>query len=106
MNPALQESVAARIAALKAADAEAGTPVPVDLVTASGSGLDPHLSPAAVYYQAKRVAKERGMAPEAVNKLIEQHIEAPDMELFGQARINVLKLNLVLDKLAASPMTK
>jgi len=97
-NPALLEVVKARIAELKAADPENSSPVPVDLVTASGSGLDPHISPAAAYYQVARVARSRHMSPEALRRLVQQRIEGPQWGLFGEPRINVLLLNLALDR--------
>ena len=97
-NPALLDAVRARIAALKAADPGNALPVPVDLVTASGSGLDPHVSPAAALYQATRVARERHMDLAAVRQLVVSHVEAPQWGLFGEARVNVLLLNLALDR--------
>lgn len=96
-NPALEEAVAARIAALRAADPANRDPVPVDLVTASASGLDPHISPAAALYQANRVAAARGLPRARVLELIEAHTERPWLGLFGEARVHVLGLNLALD---------
>jgi len=97
LNPALKDAVAARIAALRAADPGNTAPIPVDLVTSSASGLDPHISPAAARYQAGRVARARGLAPERVLQLVEAHTERPWLGLFGEARVHVLGLNLALD---------
>ena len=97
MNPALVEAVAARIAALRAADPGNDAPVPVDLVTASGSGLDPHISPAAAEYQLSRVARERGMPVERVRELIAGATRGRTFGIFGEPRVNVLELNLALD---------
>lgn len=98
-NPALLEAVKARIEALKAADPENPLPVPVDLVTASGSGLDPDISVAAALYQVSRIAKARGMSEDAVRALVESHIKEPQLSDLGEPRVNVLELNLALDKL-------
>ena len=97
LNPALTEAVRARIAALRAADSTATGPVPVDLVTASGSGLDPHISPAAAEYQVARVARARGMTPDAVRTLVARHTEGRTFGLLGEPRVNVLELNLALE---------
>jgi len=97
-NPALADAVQARIEALKAADPGNQAPVPVDLVSASASGLDPHISMAAARYQAARVARERGLPLEAVQRLIQAHTEARDLAVLGEPRVNVLKLNLALDQ--------
>jgi potassium-transporting ATPase KdpC subunit len=97
-NPALLEAVKTRIAELKAADSENSSPVPVDLVTASGSGLDPHISPAAAFYQVERVARSRHISPEALRRLVQQRVEGPQWGVFGEPRVNVLLLNLALDR--------
>ena len=97
LNPALADAVKARIEALRAADPGNTQPVPVDLVTASASGLDPHISPAAARYQAARVARARGLPPAQVESLLERHIEAPLWGILGEPRVNVLALNLALD---------
>lgn len=96
-HPALAEAVQARIAALRAADPGNTAPVPVDLVTASASGLDPHISLAAARYQVTRVARVRSLAPEQVNTLVDQHTEGAWLGFMGEARVNVLALNLALD---------
>jgi len=103
LNPALQEAVKGRIAALKAADPGNTSPVPVDLVTASGSGLDPHISAAAARYQVERVARARRLSRDAVMSLVLRHVERPWMGFFGEPRVNVLALNLALDTLARAP---
>src|SRR5580658_2161801 len=96
-NSALIDAVRGRIDALKAADPGNSLPIPVDLVTASGSGLDPHVSPAAALYQVARVAKARGMGSAHLRELIAQHTAAPDLGVFGEPVVNVLELNLALD---------
>ena len=101
-NPALADAVKERIAALRAADPGNGQAVPIDLVTASGSGLDPEISVAAALYQAPRVARERGMGLKAVNTLIERHAQRPWLGVVGEPRVNVLALNLSLDGKAAA----
>lgn len=97
-SEALQAAVRDRIAALRAADPDNRAPVPVDLVTASASGLDPHISPAAAQHQAGRVARARGLPPASVQVLIAAHTERPWLGVFGEARVNVLALNLALDQ--------
>jgi K+-transporting ATPase ATPase C chain len=99
LNPALTDAVKARVDALKEADPDNTQPVPVDLVTASGSGLDPEISIAAAYYQAPRIARVRNMSLDQVKALIEQHAERPWLGIIGEPRVNVLALNLALDKL-------
>ena len=96
-NPALIEAINARVKALRDADPANGTPVPVDLVTASGSGLDPHISPAAALYQVPRIAKARAMDEAALRDLVTAHTEGRSFGLLGEPRVNVLRLNLALD---------
>lgn len=99
LNPALLDAIKPRVAALRAADPGNSAPVPIDLVTASGSGLDPEISLAAANYQAARVARARGLAPERVQALIAQHTEGTLLGVLGEPRVNVLELNLALDAL-------
>ncbi|RSE86360.1 potassium-transporting ATPase subunit KdpC [Achromobacter denitrificans] len=101
-NPALAEAIQARIAALKAADPGNPLPVPAELLTASGSGLDPHISPAAAAYQAARVARARQLPREQVDALIRAHTDTPWLGLLGDPTVNVLTLNLALDQLPAA----
>jgi K+-transporting ATPase ATPase C chain len=97
-SKALLEAVQARVDALHTADPGNTAPIPVDLVTASGSGLDPHISIAAALYQTPRVARARGLSEEAVRRLIAEHTEDRQFGLLGEPRVNVLALNLALDK--------
>lgn len=99
LNPALEAAVKARIAALKAADPSQTEPLPVDLVTASASGLDPHISPAAAAWQAPRIARLRGLPLDVVGGLIAQHTQGRQLGVLGEARVNVLQLNLAMDEL-------
>jgi potassium-transporting ATPase KdpC subunit len=100
LNPALTDAVKARIQALRAADPGNVAPVPVDLVTASASGLDPEMSVAAALYQARRVARVRGLDAQTVRDLIGAHSQGRMLGLLGEPRVNVLDLNLALDGLA------
>jgi K+-transporting ATPase ATPase C chain len=102
LNPALTDAVKARVEALRAADPGNIAPVPVDLVTASASGLDPDISPAAAKYQAARVARVRGVPLDRINTLIADNTEGPKWGLLGEPRVNVLALNIALDAFAGS----
>ncbi len=105
-NPALVQQARDRIAALHAADPGNPAPIPVDLVTASASGLDPHISPAAAYYQAARVARRRGADPAAIRALVDRQIEGRTFGVLGEPRVNVVLLNRALDAmLGVSPAT-
>jgi K+-transporting ATPase ATPase C chain len=99
LNPALLDQVKAYAQALRAADPDNPQPIPVELVTASASGLDPQISPAGARYQAARVARARGIPPAQVAALIAAHEQGPWLGLIGERRINVLELNLALDQL-------
>ncbi len=98
-NPALAQAVRARVQALQAADPGNTLPVPADLVMASASGLDPHISPEAAAYQLARVARARGLGVEQLRALVAQHTEGRQWGLFGEPRVHVLELNLALDAL-------
>ncbi len=100
-NPALVQAVTDRIAALRTADPGNSAPVPVDLVTASASGLDPHISPAAAAYQVSRIAKLRGLPVPTVQALVTQHTQAPLWGVLGEPVVNVLALNLALQGMKA-----
>ena len=97
LNPALVDAVKGRVEALRKADPGNTAPIPVDLVTASASGLDPHLSVAAAEYQVARVARERGLAPDAVRAAVARHTEGRQLGFLGEPRVNVLAVNLDLD---------
>ncbi|MBS1228088.1 MAG: transporting ATPase, KdpC subunit [Proteobacteria bacterium] len=100
LNPALLDAVKARIEALKTADPENTRPIPSDLVTASASGLDPHISPDAAHYQIERIARARQIAPSKVKAMVERNTEERQWGIFGEARVNVLELNLALDSVS------
>jgi K+-transporting ATPase ATPase C chain len=97
-NPALVEAVKTRVTALQKADPGNTSSLPIDLVTSSGSGLDPHLSPAAAFYQVPRVARARDLSEDQVRHLVSQFIEPRQWGFLGEPRVNVLKLNLSLDR--------
>ena len=99
-NPALIEAVKGRVAALRAADHGNHTSIPVDLVTASASGLDPHIAPAAARFQVKRVARIRGLKEDTVESLVSQYTSGRQFAFLGEPRVNVLELNLALDTLS------
>ena len=102
-NPALLEAVKGRIEALRQVDPANPAPIPADLVTASASGLDPHISPAAAFYQVARVAKARGLAAEQVKSLVAEYSEGRQWGFLGEPRVNVLKLNLALETRSPRP---
>lgn len=97
-NPALIEAVKARIDALKIADPDNTLPIPVDLVTASASGLDPDITPAAALYQVPRVARARGLDPLKLREMVLAQVKGPQWAIFGESRVNVLLLNLSVDR--------
>ena len=97
-NPALLDAIKGRVQAVRQAHPDQAGPVPADLVTASASGLDPHISPAAAEYQVSRVAQGRGLLPDAVRRLVADHTEGRTLGLLGEPRVNVLELNLALDE--------
>jgi len=96
-NPALLDAIKGRVEAIRAAHPDPTKPVPVDLVTASGSGLDPHISPAAAEFQLARVATVRGLSEDKVRELIASNTEGRSLGVLGEPRVNVLRLNLALD---------
>jgi K+-transporting ATPase ATPase C chain len=100
LNPALVDAVKGRVEALRKADPQNKAPVPIDLVTASASGLDPQISLAAAEYQVARVARARGLSVDTVRALVAQHTASRQFGFFGEPGVNVLQLNLALDKLA------
>ncbi len=97
INPALLKAVQDRVDSLRKADPENQDSIPVDLVTASGSGLDPHITPAAAFYQLKRVARVRGVSESAIEQLIRKHTQGRFLGIQGEPAVNVLELNLELD---------
>jgi K+-transporting ATPase ATPase C chain len=106
LNPALQDAIKGRVQALRDADPDLKGPIPVDLITASGSGLDPEISPASAKIQVRRVAKVRAMKEEEVASLVAQHTQVRQLGILGEPRVNVLPLNLALDRLAKEKLSK
>jgi potassium-transporting ATPase KdpC subunit len=103
LNPALLEATAKRVKELKDADPQNTKPVPVDLVTASGSGLDPHISVAAALYQVPRVARSRSVNEEKIKSLVDRYTDGRQLGILGEPRVNVLKLNVALDEMKLPP---
>jgi K+-transporting ATPase ATPase C chain len=106
LNPAFLDAVKKRVQDLRAADPQNTRPIPVDLVTASGSGLDPHISVAAAQYQISRVARARGLSEGTVRSLVNQYTEGRQLRFLGEPRVNVLKLNLALDEVKSFSQEK
>jgi len=106
LNPALATAIQTRVTALREADPGNTAPVPVDLVTASGSGLDPELSPSAALYQVRRVARARGVPAQRVEQLVKNHIQGRTFGMLGEARVNTLALNLALDRDFGQPKAR
>jgi K+-transporting ATPase ATPase C chain len=106
LNPALFDAVKKRVQDLRAADPQNTQPIPVDLVTSSGSGLDPHISVAAAQYQVSRVARSRGVSEETVRSLVHRYTERRQLGFLGESRVNVLKLNLALDEVKSLSQEK
>jgi K+-transporting ATPase ATPase C chain len=98
LNPDYLKGIKERVESLKAANPDSSAPIPIDLVTASGSGLDPHISISAAEYQIPRIAKARGLQESAVRKIVGEKIEKPTFGFMGEPRVNVLLLNLALDQ--------
>jgi K+-transporting ATPase ATPase C chain len=101
-NPAQLDAVRGRLQKIREAHPDQSGPIPVDLVTASGSGLDPHISPAAAAFQVTRVAKTRGLDAQAVHDLVSEHTEGRALGVLGEPRVNVLMLNLALDDMGSN----